>query len=90
MAELHAIVYGSVQGISFRYHTVQRAKALALNGTVQNLADGSVEVFAQGEKPELLRLLEWLRQGPSGATVKKVDFEWLQPGKKFEGFKVKY
>jgi acylphosphatase len=65
---LVAIVDGMVQGVGFRYATVRQARALGLTGTVRNLADGRVEVVAEGEEQRLARLQGWLA-GPPHARV---------------------
>jgi acylphosphatase len=52
------------------------AGRLNLRGWVRNRMDDSVEVTAQGEEDALLRLKEFLRQGPPGARVTAVDFFW--------------
>jgi acylphosphatase len=70
---LVAIVDGMVQGVGFRYSTVRQARALGLKGTVRNLADGRVEVVAEGEEDRLARLRAWLAHGPAGAHVRSVD-----------------
>jgi acylphosphatase len=70
---LVAIVDGVVQGVGFRYATVRQARALGLKGTVRNLADGRVEVVAEGEEERLARLRSWLTRGPAGAHVRSVD-----------------
>ena len=62
-ARLHASVRGLVQGVSFRYYTLHRARELGLRGYVRNLWDGSVEVVAEGPRQSLEQLLTWLHQG---------------------------
>lgn len=87
--QLHAFISGYVQGVSFRYYTKRQAVSLGLTGFVRNLGDGRVEVVAQGPKRELEKLAEWLRHGPSGASVERTEFSWEKPEKEFEGFKLK-
>ena len=62
-ARLVALVHGFVQGVSFRWHTRQRASSLGLTGYVRNCADGSVEVVAEGQGNEVQELLNWLHEG---------------------------
>ncbi len=90
MLQVHALVSGFVQGVNFRYYTVRRGKQLGLNGFVRNTVDGRVEVVAQGSMQQLERMIEWLRNGPSSASVENVKVEWHKSGKKFSGFKIKY
>ncbi len=44
---------GRVQGVGFRYTTVQVAAGFRVTGYVRNLPDGRVELVAEGEPPEL-------------------------------------
>lgn len=46
-------VFGLVQGVGFRFFTLQQAGKLGLKGTVSNRIDGSVEVIAQGTEDQI-------------------------------------
>ncbi len=46
---LRFIVRGRVQGVGYRYFARKSAESLGLTGFARNLADGSVEVVAEGE-----------------------------------------
>ena len=67
------LVYGIVQGVGFRYFTQQEAHRLGLSGHATNLADGSVEVVAQGESKAVGKLIEWLKSGPRTASVDSIE-----------------
>ena len=71
--EIHAFVCGRVQGVSFRYATVQKACSLGLSGWVRNTPDGRVEILAQGDSENVDKLLVWCHEGPALAHVIKVD-----------------
>ncbi|WP_028455087.1 acylphosphatase [Chitinilyticum litopenaei] len=73
MPALHFQVYGSVQGVGFRYATQCEALRLGLNGWVRNRRDGSVEIHAEGEAEALGRLADWLQHGPATARVSRVE-----------------
>ncbi|MFA4855936.1 MAG: acylphosphatase [archaeon] len=91
MAELHAMVYGFVQGVGFRHFVAQKARALSLKGIVKNSPDGSVEVMAQGSRENLELLLEELKKGPGYGRVDKVKAEWQKETKGFgESFSVEF
>ncbi len=51
----HETVYfnGRVQGVGFRYQTLQVAKEFEVSGFVQNLDDGRVQLEAEGSAPEI-------------------------------------
>jgi acylphosphatase len=89
-ARLHAHVYGVVQGVNFRYHTRRQARALLLSGWVRNRSDGSVEVLAEGPRPQLEALLRYLHRGPPAAQVMRVDVAWDPAQGDLSGFDVKY
>ncbi len=86
---LHAIVHGRVQGVNFRYYTVHTAQTLDLTGWVANRPDGTVEVMAEGPRPALDDLLDFLHRGPSHAAVERVDSQWLKPTGQFLDFQVR-
>lgn len=73
MESLRFIVRGRVQGVGYRYFARRSAESLGLTGFARNLADGSVEVVAEGEPQALLSLEAALRQGPSFALVESLD-----------------
>ena len=89
-ARLHAVVSGIVQGVNFRYYTQERARQLRLTGWVRNLADGTVEVTAEGPRPALERLLEFLRRGPPAAAVMDVQTEWGRASGEFTSFELRW
>jgi acylphosphatase len=101
-ARIHILVFGDVQGVFFRAGTVSEAKRLGLTGWVRNNPDGSVEMIAQGGREQLQKLLEWCAHGPAGASVSRVEHEWIgtlvdKGGRKesgadagFVGFRVRY
>jgi len=87
---LHAIVSGIVQGVNFRYYTVRQAESLGLTGWVANRWDGTVEVVAEGLRPDLQALLDWLGHGPPAATVTGVQADWEEATGEFTTFRVRY
>jgi acylphosphatase len=87
---LRAIVHGRVQGVSFRYYTVEQAEGLGLAGYVCNLWDRTVEVVAEGPERDLQALLSWLYEGPSMARVTRVDVQWQPATGQFHDFEVRY
>lgn len=85
-----AKVEGRVQGVGFRYSTMSQARKIGVTGYVRNMADGSVEVRAEGEAAKLATLLEWLRIGPSGAFVSNVEFRYISYSGAYRDFIVTY
>ena len=91
LAAVRAVVRGRVQGVGFREFVLNRARFLAVSGYVRNLPDGrSLEVVAEGSRPELEQLLEYLREGPRLARVDAVEADWGEPTGAYDGFGVGY
>ena len=63
------LISGRVQGIGFRYWAESEAKRLGLDGWVRNIADGTVEILAIGDREALGQLAEACRHGPPSARV---------------------
>ncbi len=87
---LHAIVSGIVQGVNFRYYTSRQAESLGVTGWVANRADDTVEIIAEGGRPALQSLLDWLHHGPPSATVMGVQVDWTRATDEFTSFRVRY
>lgn len=68
-------IEGLVQGVGFRWSTVEEARRRELSGWVRNRRDGSVEVLVSGGEGAVLALLSWARNGPRGARVDRVTVE---------------
>ena len=45
---------GHVQGVGFRYQTVVVAKGFDVTGFIQNMVDGRVHLYAEGEETEVI------------------------------------
>ncbi|MBL8297085.1 MAG: acylphosphatase [Rhodanobacteraceae bacterium] len=75
MAAARFLVSGRVQGVFFRASTREQALRLRLCGYANNLHDGRVEVFAEGEAAALDQLEQWLRRGPPLARVDALQRE---------------
>ena len=88
-AAFYARIRGRVQGVGFRYSTVQEAERLKLNGWVRNSYDGDVEVWAEGSAEKLARFIAWLRKGPQFSRVDSVKKEDRDP-KGYSDFIVEY
>ena len=87
---LTAWVRGRVQGVGFRWWT--RATALefgGMSGYAGNLADGRVQVVAEGARDQCQRLLDWLREGDTPGRVDGVTEIWSQPRGGYDGFEIR-
>ena len=69
MIARRAIVSGRVQGVFFRAWVADAADRAGVAGWAENLADGSVEVHAEGEPGAVEAVLAAARSGPARADV---------------------
>jgi acylphosphatase len=86
----HIRVKGRVQGVGFRAHVEYRARQIGgLTGWVRNVGYDSVEAIAEGERADVERLIEAMKEGPRGARVDESKVEWEGPTSEFERFGVR-
>jgi acylphosphatase len=69
-------ITGRVQGVGYRGWTVQAAVILGLSGWVRNRSDGSVEAVFQGGQDQIDQMIDKLYQGPFGAVVSCMTFDY--------------
>jgi acylphosphatase len=83
------VLSGRVQGVGFRWFTHDAAAREGVQGWVRNLADGSVEVFVEGEVESVQRLEAAMRRGPASARVEEVTTEEHAPTGRATGFEIR-
>jgi acylphosphatase len=83
------LVEGRVQGVGFRWSVRAEGSRLGLAGWARNLADGRVEVHAQGGQEALAALAAWLREGPPQAEVASLSEMPAEPEKGLEHFEIR-
>lgn len=66
------VVQGKVQGVFFRKSTQKQAKTLNITGWVQNLPEGHVQIWAEGEEEALQKFTRWVNEGPPQARVSNI------------------
>ncbi len=81
-------VSGRVQGVGYRFHARDAAARDGLGGFVRNLADGRVEVEAQGDEEAMQRFERALRQGPPAGRVDAVAVTEMTPRVAVPGFRI--
>jgi acylphosphatase len=89
MVRLEAIVSGRVQGVGYRFYTVNEATERNLAGFCRNLPDGTVEVVAEGPRSTLEDFLHALRRGPRSGHVDGVAPSWGEATGESESFGVR-
>ena len=88
MKTYHYLVSGRVQGVAFRHYAVRAAEKWGISGTVRNLANADVEVFAQGDDQAMTQFESFLHIGPRSASVERVEREVLENQEIFRGFDI--
>ena len=83
------VISGRVQGVGFRYFTQDAAAREGVAGWVQNLPDGRVEAFVEGDEDAVTRVERALRSGPPGARVQNVYVQDEDAAGTLKGFRVK-
>ena len=87
---LNVIFAGLVQGVGFRYFVKRKADEFEIKGFVRNLADGTVEVVAEGDEETLRKFLEAIEDGPPLSEVRGMRYEFLDKEGGFESFEIRY
>jgi acylphosphatase len=75
----HVLISGRVQGVGYRYATVETANQLGLSGWVRNLPDNRVEAVFEGKREIVEEIVRWCHEGPPAAMVKNVAVEYGEP-----------
>ncbi|MBK7045351.1 MAG: acylphosphatase [bacterium] len=88
MDRLELRISGRVQGVGFRWHAREEALRLGLTGRVRNLADGSVQLVAEGPRVSLEALATWCGRGPVRARVDVCEAAWSEAAGAWNDFKV--
>ena len=74
----HIVFHGWVQGVGFRYTAKYQASARNVTGWVRNLADGSVEMEAEGSPEAVSGLISAMEQHSFGA-VTEIETDDIPP-----------
>ena len=86
----HIQIKGRVQGVGFRAHVEYRARQIGgLAGWVRNVGYDTVEAVAEGERGNVERLIEEMKEGPRASRVDESKVEWETPTGEFDRFGVK-
>ena len=83
------IFEGRVQGVGFRYTTKDLARGFDVCGSVENLADGSVEMKVMGEPGEIEDFLhEITHESAVAHHIQNVRSETIPPLEGMKGFRI--
>lgn len=84
---LQVIYSGRVQGVGFRWTCRSIAKHHAVVGTVRNLVDGTVELFADGESQAVADLLDEIASAMAH-NIQSIEAKAVTAEVPFEGFRI--
>lgn len=79
---------GRVQGVGFRYSTLQAAREYAVSGVVRNLDDGRVLLVAEGEEAEVKAFCETVAERLSPFIRSSEAHEEHADSHRYLGFKI--
>ena len=79
---------GMVQGVGFRYTAKQVALGFEVTGCVRNLADGRVELVAEGLRDELEAFRRGIQDSEVGRLVHREETSWGEATGRFRGFEI--
>lgn len=71
------VVYGLVQGVSFRAFTKETAVALNISGSVMNLSNGNVKILAYGIASNINEFINHVKVGSKHSRVDHLDLTYL-------------
>lgn len=79
---------GHVQGVGFRYTVKTVAAGFEVCGTVRNLADGRVELVAEGDAGELKAFQLAIREEGLGSLIRDERVDWSEAQGGLRGFEI--
>ena len=91
MKEQRYVVYyrGRVQGVGFRYTVCRLVEGFEVKGFVRNLADGRVQVVAEGYKEELDNFLKAIER-EMGSYIRGSQIDGQQASGEFTDFSLRW
>jgi len=85
---LQAVFSGRVQGVGFRFTAERMARRFPVTGFVRNLANGQVELVAEGEEKTLEEFLQAVQEAFQ-PYIQKVDVRWEEARGECKTFGIK-
>ena len=79
---------GRVQGVGFRYAVRTLAAGYEVTGSVRNLADGRVELTAEGQKNELEAFRSAITEAGMAANIRNEEASWAAARGGYSGFSI--
>jgi acylphosphatase len=88
MERVTVLYSGRVQGVGFRMTARQLACGYDVTGTVRNLADGRVEMIAEGARAELKAFLTGIAESELSGFITKQHETWSASQGNLRGFTI--
>jgi acylphosphatase len=85
----HVVYHGRVQGVGFRWTASRIARSLRVCGYVQNRADGTVELVAEGPQRDVEQLLKDL-SGAMAGNIQQADITEEPAEEGFADFSIRH
>lgn len=79
---------GRVQGVGFRMTVCQVATGYEVTGSVRNLADGRVELIAEGSREELEAFRTGIRESGLRGFIRNEQVDWSAGSGEYPGFEI--
>lgn len=89
LVRAHVWVKGRVQGVGFRAHVEYYARRFGVTGWVRNVGWDTVEAVSEGERANVERFIETMKEGPRASRVDESRVEWENPTGEFGEFGVR-
>ena len=87
LVRAHVWVKGRVQGVGFRAHVEYSARMTGgITGWVRNVGYDTVEAIAEGERANVERFIEMMKEGPRASRVDESKVEWENPTGEYQVF----
>jgi len=88
-ARVHVYFSGRVQGVGFRYTARALAQRYGVSGFVRNLADGRVELEAEGPSAQVRGYLDAV-ENEFRQYIRDQEVRWLAPTGAYQRLEVRF
>lgn len=82
------LISGEVQGVGYRFFAQRSSARHQVRGYIKNLADGRVEVLAEGPAAAVDAFRQDLAAGPTLAKVTVLEELVLEPSRAYSAFRI--
>jgi len=90
LGRIYIRLFGRVQGVGYRFYTLNVAKRLGVKGYARNMSDGSLEIVAEGDVEKLAEFVDEVLKGPPFARIEDYVIKWEKYKGEYEDFVILY